>query len=91
MNVFWRIFLHFCKKKKRIWIRVPIVPGFNDTVEEMNTIREFLTKFGYPERVELLPYHRMGESKAKALKMEYVSFETPDKERISFLQKIIQK
>ena len=35
---------------QRVWIRVPIIPGVNDTIEEMRRIRAFLTDNGYPER-----------------------------------------
>lgn len=42
--------------------RTPVIPGFNDSVEAISAIAEFLKPF---ERVEyeLLPYHRLGTQK----------------------------
>ncbi|MBQ4050562.1 MAG: glycyl-radical enzyme activating protein, partial [Oscillospiraceae bacterium] len=46
-----------------VWVRVPVIPGVNDTVEEITALREFFLQNGRPERIELLPYHRLGENK----------------------------
>ena len=52
----------FREYKGRIWIRIPVIPNFNDTVQEFEKIAEFLK--GKPaERVELLPFHPVGVSK----------------------------
>jgi len=40
-----------------IWIRVPVVPGFNDTPEEMDAIARLAARFGAVRQVWLLPYH----------------------------------
>jgi pyruvate formate lyase activating enzyme len=40
-----------------IWIRVPVVPGFNDTLEEMNAIARLAARYGSVRQVWLLPYH----------------------------------
>jgi pyruvate formate lyase activating enzyme len=40
-----------------IWIRVPVVPGFNDSLEEMRAIAELAAASGAVRRVCLLPYH----------------------------------
>lgn len=47
-------------------IRTPVIPGFNDTEEEIRSIRSFLdgrSNCTY----ELLPYHRFGERKYELL------------------------
>ena len=50
----------------KILVRVPIIPERNGDMEEMRKIAEFLA--GYPEvPVELLAYHRLGESKYAGL------------------------
>ena len=46
--------------KAKIWIRIPVIAGDNDSLEEMQNIKDFLFKHGNPEKVELLPYHAMG-------------------------------
>ena len=61
-----------------IHIRIPLIGGFNDTDEEIGKIRDFL-KTIRTDKVELLPYHKMGEHKYKALGMEEYTFTTPDK------------
>lgn len=51
----------------KIWIRTPIIAGVNDSTEEINKIKEFLAECGDPEKIELLPYHAMGENKYRAI------------------------
>ena len=51
------------KAGANIWIRIPVIGGINDSVEEMQNVKEFLTLWGKPQKVELLPYHAMGEHK----------------------------
>lgn len=77
--------------KARVWVRVPIVPGINDTEEEMKEIRKFLVENNYPEKVELLPYHRMGEGKLAALNREVRQFSVPTKEHMAALTKAIMR
>ena len=56
-----------CAAGKRIWIRIPYIPGCND--KEMPAIAALLE--GLPvERVEVMPYHRLGEGKYAALGLE---------------------
>jgi len=55
----------------RVWVRVPVVPGYSASREEIRRIAEFLHK-NEPECVELLRFHRMAESKYRALDREYV-------------------
>ncbi len=54
----------------RILIRTPVIPGFNDTEEEIRAIVDFIPvqpSIAY----ELLPYHRMGQPKYAYLGMEF--------------------
>jgi len=41
-------------------VRVPVVPGFNDDIDNLGHIAEFLLGLDSLKRVELLPYHRYG-------------------------------
>lgn len=54
----------------RLVIRVPIVPGFNDTVDNLQTTAEFVRKLDLVE-VNLLPFHRLGNSKYEQLSLDY--------------------
>ncbi len=76
-------------RKARVWIRVPVIAGVNDNEGEMRALAAFLKKHGAPEKIELLPYHAMGESKARAIGREPRIFKAPDKERINALYKIL--
>ena len=50
---------------KRIIIRTPVIPGYNDG-DELQKIKQYCTARGLEH--ELLPYHAIGESKKAALK-----------------------
>ena len=55
-----------------IVFRQPLIPGLNDNIENIDATAAFLSGFGKPDiRLELMPYHRMGWSKYKALDMKY--------------------
>ena len=77
--------------EKTVWVRIPIIPGVNDTVEEMQKIKAFLDSCGSPERVELLPYHAMGEHKYAALGLEYAAFTVPTDAHVAALQAIFEE
>ena len=66
----------------KIWIRIPVISDINDSIEEMQAIKEFLDKNGKPEKIELLPYHAMGENKYAAIGKEAQRFVPPDEEKL---------
>jgi pyruvate formate lyase activating enzyme len=46
-----------------IWIRVPVVPGFNDTPQEMEAIARLAARYRAVRQVCLLPYHGIWAAK----------------------------
>lgn len=58
-------------KARRMVVRVPVVPGFNDTKEEIRAIAEFAATLQGVEELHLLPYHRLGQDKYRWLGREY--------------------
>lgn len=72
-----------------VWVRIPVISGVNDTEDEMQKIKSFFDINGYPEKVELLPYHAMGEHKYEALGKSVKKFAVPSKEKIEKLKKFI--
>lgn len=52
-------------------IRVPVVPTFNDTPEEIRAIAEYAKVLPGVEELHLLPYHRLGSDKYESLSREY--------------------
>lgn len=58
------------KKNVKIWIRVPVIPDFNDSSEYMEELAIFL-KDKSVDKVSLLPYHEWGKHKYKFLGRVY--------------------
>ena len=77
------------KTGNRIWVRIPVIGGVNDNPEEMQKIHAFFCANGFPEKVELLPYHSMGEHKYAALEKTATEFFVPEQEKLEALKKII--
>ncbi|AEG16044.1 glycyl-radical enzyme activating protein [Desulfofundulus sp. TPOSR] len=76
---------------RELIVRTPVIPGFNDSPEDILTILDFLK--GIPGvRYELLPYHRFGESKYRYLGREYLlkGVQPPSKEQMNSLKELVQ-
>jgi pyruvate formate lyase activating enzyme len=58
-----------------VTVRVPLVPGVNDSEEELESIGSFLSSLGL-RGLDLLPYHRAGLAKYERLGREYQLGET---------------
>ena len=55
-----------------VLFRQPLIPGVNDSPENIAATADFLTRTGVcAAGLELMPYHRMGWSKYRALDMKY--------------------
>lgn len=77
--------------KAQVVVRVAIVPGFNDSGENIEAIVRFVAKSG-GKMIELLPYHRFGVSKYSQLDMEYELKEVqrPTEEHMQRLRSIVK-
>ncbi|MDR1822179.1 MAG: glycyl-radical enzyme activating protein [Oscillospiraceae bacterium] len=53
-----------------VLFRRPLIPGVNDGDKELEATAGFLSKIG-GARLQLMPYHRLGQAKYKALGLEY--------------------
>ena len=53
-------------------IRVPVIPGFNDRVDEIEAIARFADTLTGVKKIHLLPYHRLGKDKYEGLGREYL-------------------
>lgn len=56
---------------KRIWVRVPIIPGINDDEENITATAKLIMSTAGVEQVNLLPYHNAAMEKYKRLNKEY--------------------
>jgi len=54
-----------------IWIRQVIVPGVTDSKVDLLELKKFINSLKTVEKVELLPYHNLGEYKWNKLGLEY--------------------
>ena len=62
-------------------IRVPLLPGLNDSDENISQLGRFMKDFSL-QRVDLLPYHRFSLSKHKALGLTYLLDDVSDPEQV---------
>jgi pyruvate formate lyase activating enzyme len=54
----------------RLVLRMPLIKGYNDTQENLEALADFMQRLGLSE-INLLPFHRLGESKWTQLGREY--------------------
>jgi len=59
------------QNETQLIIRVPVIPTFNDTAEEIAEIARFAAALPNVQEIHLLPYHRFGEGKYTGLHREY--------------------
>lgn len=78
---------------KSVWIRHVVVPGITDEEKELETLGEFLKSLSNIEKLEVLPYHTLGENKYDNLGMEYPLKGVPQvsKEEANIAENIIRK
>ena len=55
----------------KMWIRQVLVPGFTDDKEDLLKLKDFISSLKTVEKIELLPYHNIGEFKWKKLGLDY--------------------
>ncbi len=78
--------------KTKLVIRVPVIPTFNDTPEEIAAIAQFADKLPGVEKIHLLPYHRLGQDKYEGLGREYQleGILPPENEHMEMLKKVVE-
>ena len=76
-------------KGKNIIIRFPVIPGITDIQSNVNQIKEYVASLKSIREIDILAYHRMGESKYEKLGLEYKlkGLATPSSERMQELKK----
>ena len=62
---------HIAEHAAHLIIRVPVIPGFNDTEAEIDAIATFAASLPKVTEPHLLPYHRMGRDKYTGLGRPY--------------------
>ena len=77
MTAFNRFLAQLKETAPKVWIRAVIVPGINDNFEYIKQIWNIAKTIPTLQRIELLPYHILGEEKYKKLKIDYSLSGTP--------------
>lgn len=62
---------------KPVWIRFVLVPHLTDPIHNMRGLAKFVSTLHNVQRVEILPFHKMGEYKWEQLGYEYQLKNTP--------------
>lgn len=62
---------------KPVWIRYVLVPGHTDAPEDVDALADFVAGLTNVERVEILPFHKLGEDKWERLGRKYRLKDTP--------------
>lgn len=80
------------KLQKPIRIRVPLIPGFNDSSEDFGAIVRFASSLNNLERVQIIPYHNFGISKYGNIGRQYslTELETPSKAAVEKLLQLAE-
>jgi pyruvate formate lyase activating enzyme len=73
---------------KPLRIRIPVIPGFNDSPEEIGEIVRFARSELGCTNVDLMTYNKMGESKYERLNRPRIAVESMDENRMEELKKI---
>ncbi len=70
------------KLNKPFWIRQVIIPNLTDNMEYLRELKEFLKSIENIERVDFLPYHKLGSEKYSNLGINnpYLDMKEMDKE-----------
>ncbi len=60
-----------------VWVRFVLVPGLTDLPENIEGVAAFAASLGNVARVDVLPFHRLGTAKWRALGLEFTLADTP--------------
>ena len=78
--------------RKDIIVRIPIIPGYNDSEDNIRKTAEYCLSLKSVRRIEILPYHNLGEYKYRSIGREYKlsNIEAPSRESMDRLCNIIK-
>lgn len=69
-----------CLERKNIpvWIRHVVVPGLNDNIDDILELKRLTESFSVVEKIELLPFKKLCESKYDELGIKFPLSDTPE-------------
>lgn len=82
----------FLSRHKQVIPRLPLIPGFTDSEENLRAIRDLILSCGLKE-VHILPYHSFGSSKYEQLGLEYslAGLSAPPKEQVDRICRLFEE
>ncbi|MBP2033965.1 pyruvate formate lyase activating enzyme [Clostridium algifaecis] len=80
-------------KLKETVFRIPVIPEYNDNIENFREIINMIERIKFKGKVNLLPYHLYGKAKYNKIGKIYKLFdvETPSKEKMNKILNIFKK
>jgi pyruvate formate lyase activating enzyme len=84
---------YLADKNHPTWIRYVLVPGFSDDLDDIKNLAQFLKPMTNIQKVQILPFHKMGEYKWKELGLNYElsATEPPTAELVQQVTEIFQE
>jgi len=81
---------YLAERNQKTWIRYVVVNGFTDDVASAIKLAEFIKPMSNVEKVELLPYHQLGEHKWQAFgeTSPLANVSPPSKETMLSIQQV---
>lgn len=71
-------------------LRMPVIPGYNDSIENLHAVGRFAASLGNDVSVNLLPFHKLGENKNESLGHPFsMGIEPPGDEEMEAYRHII--
>jgi len=74
-----------------IIFRVPVIPGCNDSPNDIIAIADFIISLPNTPLIELMPYHRIGRGKYEALGMRFDLTETCEPENVDSIKERLRE
>lgn len=86
------MFRYLSEIEKPVWIRYVLVPGITDGEDCLKRTRDFIETLKNVRKIEVLPYHSMGEYKWKQLGIPYSleGVKSPDAEHVNHAEQILR-
>lgn len=83
---------YLAKRNTPVWIRYVVVPGYTDFDEDVHKLGQFIQPMKNIEKVELLPYHKLGAHKWETMGEEYKlnDVNPPTKESLAHIKEILE-
>ena len=64
-----------------MWVRFVLVPGLTDNLEDVAELGKYIQTLSSVKKIEVLPFHKMGEYKWETLGFDYQLKDTPSPDK----------